>query len=85
VEDISNLDDTQVSTICDCLLHGIRRILKENIALLRSGLQAQRAKARAQPEGAGAGVKFQVIKMSAGSVEDFHGGLEDRVGGSTAA
>lgn len=82
VEEISNLDDAQVSTICECLLQGLHRILKENVALLRKGLSAQSAKAQSQMEGEGAGVKFQVVKqMSAGSVDDFHGGLEGRIGG----
>jgi len=80
LEEISRLDDTLISAICEGLQLGLQRLIIENVKLLREGLEAQRSKAQGQEQDAGASTKFRVIKMNAGSVEDFHKGLEDRVG-----
>lgn len=79
-DEISQFDETRIAAICDCMQQALYRLFQEHVRLLRAGLQAQQAKAQGQGDGKGA--KFQVVTMSAGSVDDFHGGLEGRIGGS---
>jgi hypothetical protein len=78
IPELCQLEAWQVAAISDAIRDGVERMLMENVEILKEGrrVAAEREAAEAGP----AGAKFQVFAMSAGRVEDFHRGLEDRVG-----
>jgi hypothetical protein len=64
---------------------GVRRLLGEAVGELRRGYEALEAAARARAGAEGAGSKFSSFKMACGSVEEFHKGMQDRIGGQELA
>jgi len=78
LEELSQLDEARIRVICKCLAGSLERAMKEQVALLKKSLEAQ--KAAAQQAASGAAAKFEVVAMSAGSTKDFYEGLEGRVG-----
>ena len=75
LEELSQLDEAKIRVICECLVRSLERAMKEQVALLKKSLEAQKA---VEEDSA----KFQVVPMSAGSTKDFYEGLEGRVGES---
>ena len=75
LEELSQLDEVRIRVICERLAGSLERAMKEQVALLKKSLEAQKA---VEDDSA----KFQVVAMSAGSTKDFTLGLEGRVGES---
>jgi hypothetical protein len=75
LEELSQLDEARIRVICERLAGSLERAMKEQVALLKKSLEAQKA---VEDDSA----KFQVVAMSAGSTKDFTLGLEGRVGES---
>ena len=78
---IAELSDEEVAAVWEVIAEEMEAELRSRISdLRRSFEQMDGAKKKNEEGGAGASVKFQTFKASAGTVEDFHKGLGGRVG-----
>jgi hypothetical protein len=76
MEKASNLTEQDVSVICNGITDGLRKIVGSKVFELKQAYDAMRASQSEQV----AGAKFTVGTMSSGGPEDFHKGLEGRIG-----
>ncbi len=65
----------------DAFSMSLEQELKKQIDLVKSLVEAKEA--RAQEEADGSGSKSAVFVMKAGTVEDFHKGVYERIGENT--
>jgi len=73
---VALLTDAQIDVICAEAQKSIRSELRTRALELSSAMKKRERMTNAAP----AGAKFATFKASAGSPEDFHNGLSDRVG-----
>jgi hypothetical protein len=76
MEKASNLTETDIQEICHGVVDGMKKIFATKVSELKQAFDAMRA---SQAEHV-AGSKFTVGTMSSGGAEDFHKGLEGRIG-----
>jgi hypothetical protein len=77
MEKASNLTETDIHEICNGIVDGMRKIVASKVSDLKKAFDAMRA---SQADQVAAGSKFTVGTMSSGGAEDFHKGLEGRIG-----
>ena len=73
---VSELDNAAIDTVCTGFLHGLKRVVAESVQSLRSAYTTMDAAKQSNDQS----TKFVVNKMSCGATDDFHRGLEGRVG-----
>ena len=71
---VANLSRDDIGAIVIGMVEGLIIVIEKHVKLLSEGLQAK--KTADKP----AGSKFQIIPMNCGRLNDFHNGLEGRVG-----
>ncbi len=71
-----NLKDEEIVAMVAAVSPEIERLLRETVLGLRKAKEPQDPNA-----GDNVGAKFDVVTLSAGTIEDFHKGLQGRVGG----
>jgi hypothetical protein len=76
MEKASNLTERDIHEICNGIVDGLRKIVGSKVFELKQAFDAMRASQSEQV----AGSKFTVGTMSSGGPEDFHKGLEGRIG-----
>ena len=69
---VSELTDDEISVVCMVFARGVERILQESRTSLMQAFQIDR--------GAETGSKFNMVPVSCGNIDDFHQGLEQRIG-----
>lgn len=72
---ISTLTDEEQSCICLAVQNGLKRLLKESSESLKASFDLNDE--RTNSDG---GSKFNIVALSCGNVEDFHKGIEGRIG-----
>ncbi len=77
MEKASNLTPTDIDEICHGIVDGMKKIIASKVSELKEAFDAMRASQAGQ---VAAGSKFTVGTMSSGGAEDFHKGLEGRIG-----
>mmetsp|Transcript_64520 Transcript_64520/g.172798 ORF Transcript_64520/g.172798 Transcript_64520/m.172798 type:complete len:740 (+) Transcript_64520:143-2362(+) len=77
LEQLASLDHGVVHLALDCFASALRRLVATRLDLVRQGLESAR---RWRDNAAGRKFEVRVNEMSAGGVDDFHGGLDARVG-----
>ena len=77
MEKASNLTETDIHGICNGIVDGMRKIVASKVSELKQAFDAMHA---SQTDQVAAGSKFTVGSMSSGDAEDFHKGLEGRIG-----
>ena len=77
MEKASNLTETDIHEICNGIVDGMRKIVASKVSELKQAYDAMHA---SQAEQVAGGTKFIVGSMSSGGTEDFHKGLEGRIG-----
>ena len=75
---VGELTVDEISSVCEGLIKGLEKMLAEHVKLLQESYKAMDAKAKKAETAAAS--KFQVSKMSCGTVDDYHGGIEGRTG-----
>ena len=73
---ISSLTAEEIRAVAEGFSEALQRLLAERVEQLRDALAATDG----HTEGPGPHRKFEVVPMSCGRIEDFHGGLAKRVG-----
>ena len=69
---VSELTDDEISVVCMVFARGVERILQESRMSLMQAFQIE--------PGAETGSKFNMVPVSCGDIDDFHQGLEQRIG-----
>lgn len=72
---VSTLTDNERLDICRAVQAGLERLLQESSASLKAAFDAND-----QREKGDGGSKFNLVPVSCGNVEDFHAGVEGRIG-----
>jgi hypothetical protein len=75
---LCSLTEEEVRAIADGYRDGLQRLLMQHLAQLRAAYEAL-DKLVKMPRN-GASQKFELSAMSCGSIEDFHAGLQKRIG-----
>ena len=79
---VAQLSREQVLQSVEALAAGLRRSVTAAVDELRASLEHldQMAAKQAEDAAGGAAAKFQVVTMASGKVDDFHAGLDERIG-----
>jgi hypothetical protein len=72
---LSRATTEQLEDACEIIKESLFKVLQEKVAVLKEGYE----KLDSQPA-AGSNSKFQICKMSVGTITDFHEGLASRIG-----
>lgn len=81
IDQLDQIDENEgVRHICQNLLSGMERLLRDHILCLK---KARALMMNSQAKASSAGSKFTVLNC--GTIDDFHGGLEKRIGNSLKA
>ncbi len=74
---MSGLTDGERLAVCEAVCKGLERMLKESSALLQNAFSVSDHRKEAID-----GSKFNIVPVSCGTVNDFHAGVEGRIGKS---
>ena len=72
------LTEARLENVLDAAVMGIRRAVRQSVTQLRTALDALDEKA--SEESLAVSSKFEINKMSCGTLQDFHDGLTKRIG-----
>jgi hypothetical protein len=72
---VSRLTDGERVAVCEAVRNGLERMLKESSELLEKAFSVSD-----QRKNAIDGSKFNIVPVSCGNVNDFHAGVEGRIG-----
>ena len=72
---VSKLTRSDVHSICEGMMEGLERIIWESALDLNSAFEAMDRKVQGHDDS-----KFSMIPMSCGKIDDFHAGIESRIG-----
>ena len=72
---VSGLTDGEMLAVCEAVRHGLETMLKESADILRQAFAVSD-----QRKDAIDGSKFNIVPVSCGTVNDFHAGVEGRIG-----
>ena len=72
---IVNFNKEDVKIICDAVLEGLQDLLLESCQEIKNSFEAMKKKQHLRVDS-----KFSMIPMSCGKIEDFHAGIENRIG-----
>ena len=79
LEVISQLSKVEISVICRAVLHGLEEILFTSSRKLKEAFNAMEKKAKTDGD-----CKFSMVPMTCGTIQDFHAGIEGRIGAFNA-
>ena len=75
---ISELTSAEMDAICDEMRYGLKRILKDASELLKKAfVELERRKEKGL---AAEAYRFNSVTLSYGKIDDFHAGIEERIG-----
>jgi hypothetical protein len=73
---ISALTDQEISLVCEGMLDGLKRMVREAVQILNKAYRSMDSRKAVEC----GSTKFVVNSMSCGDINDFHAGLEGRIG-----
>ena len=77
---VSELTDAEFENVIGALLDGLRIVLTKSAHELKQAFAASDIRTEKSMSEANSGSKFDLIPLSCGTIEDFHVGLEGRIG-----
>ncbi len=77
---LSNLSTDEIDVSTECFRQGLKRLLTEQFKMLRRAYEEVDQKMTTAASQSQESSKFAVVGMSCGGIEDFRGGLNERVG-----
>jgi len=78
---VSRFADISEEALCAAVDASVDSLKKQVLQKHRRVKEAVRAQAQLQEELDGNPGKFSIRKMATGTIDDFHKGLQDRIGG----
>ena len=79
LREASELTPDVIVLVCEAVRCGLERMLAEQVRMLKEGLALMAAAETSRAAG-----KYTVVPMSAGTADDYHRGLEGRIGAGRA-
>ncbi len=77
LEKASNLTESDITLVCNGIVDGVKKLITGKVSELKQAFDRMRA---SQAENQAGSKYFVVSSMSCGGPEDFHKGLEGRIG-----
>ena len=78
IRELCELKDADIEMAMRAFADGARRVVAARLAELRAGFEELGRRAAAQTSGTSA--KFETCEMACGSIDDFHRGIQERIG-----
>jgi hypothetical protein len=77
---VSELTEEEIEKVIGALHDGLRNVLRKSVNEMRMAFMASDLRIKSSTTEVASGSKFNLIPLSCGSIEDFHLGLERRIG-----
>ncbi len=77
---VSELSDADFENVIGALLDGLRTVLRKSAHELKQAFAVSDLRTKSSISEANSGSKFDLIPLSCGTIDDFHVGLEGRIG-----